>query len=112
MHLGDTAIVGMQYSYLMSPLALLVEPDLAPKSAKALFATVHEYWRQLPAYSRPRLYLHGLSLGSYGSEKALSPLSMIDNPISGILWSGPTFGNPIWKNLTQNRNPGSPAWSL
>ena len=35
---------------------------------------------------------------------------MIDSPISGILWSGPTFGNPIWKNLTQNRNPGSAAW--
>lgn len=110
MHRGDTAIVGMQYSYLMSPLALLVEPDLAPESSKVLFATVHEYWKQLPASSRPRLYLHGLSLGSYGSEKALSPLKMIDNPISGILWSGPTFGNPIWRNLTQNRNPGSPAW--
>ena len=36
MHRGDTAIVGMQYSYLMSPLALYVEPDLAPESAEAL----------------------------------------------------------------------------
>jgi uncharacterized membrane protein len=110
MHRGDTAIVGMQYSYLMSPLALLVEPDLSPESSKVLFATVYEYWRQLPAYSRPRLYLHGLSLGSYGSDKALSPFNMIDNPISGILWSGPTFGNPIWKDLTKNRNSGSPVW--
>ena len=110
MHLGDTAIVAMQYSYLMSPLTLIVEPDQAPESAKVLFDTVHEYWSQLPANSRPRLYLYGLSLGSYGSEKALSPLKMIDSPISGILWSGPTFGNPIWKNLTRNRNPGSAAW--
>lgn len=39
MHHGDTAIVGMQYSYLMSPLALLVEPDLAPESATALIYT-------------------------------------------------------------------------
>jgi uncharacterized membrane protein len=109
-HLGDTAIVGMQYSYLMSPLALLVEPDLAPESAVALVKTVHDYWRQLPAESRPRLYLHGLSLGAYGSENALSPLYMIDNPINGALWSGPTFGNPIWKSLTRNRNTDSPAW--
>jgi uncharacterized membrane protein len=110
MHRGDTAIVGMQYSYLMSPMALLVEPDMAPDSAVALVNTIYEYWRQLPSESRPKLYLHGLSLGSYGSEKALSPLNMIDNPISGTLWSGPTFRNPIWKHLTRNRNPDSPAW--
>lgn len=110
LHRGDTAVVGMQYSYLMSPLALLVEPDLAPESAKALVNSVYEYWRHLPDDSRPKLYLHGLSLGSYGSENALSPLNMIDDPISGALWSGPTFGNPIWRELTRNRNPESPAW--
>ena len=110
MHLGDTAIVAMQYSYLMSPLALLVEPDMAPESAAALVNTVYDHWRQLPEGSRPKLYLHGLSLGSYGSENALSPLNMIDNPINGTLWSGPTFGNPIWKKLTRNRNPDSPVW--
>lgn len=110
MHRGDTAIVGMQYSYLMSPLALLIEPDLAPESARTLLDTVHEYWKKLPVESRPQLYLHGLSLGSYGSEKALSPLNMIDNPVNGALWSGPTFGNPIWQDLTRNRNPDSPAW--
>jgi len=110
MHHGDTAIVGMQYSYLMSPLALFVEPDLAPKSAKSLVNIVHDHWRQLPADTRPKLFLHGLSLGSYGSESALSPLNMIDDPINGALWSGPTFGNPIWQDLTRNRNTDSPAW--
>ncbi|NNK58014.1 MAG: hypothetical protein HKP44_11965 [Desulfofustis sp.] len=110
MHRGDTAIVGMQYSYLMSPLALYVEPDVAPESAKALVNIVHGHWRQLPADTRPKLFLHGLSLGSYGSENALSPLNMIDNPVNGALWSGPTFGNPIWQDLTRNRNADSPAW--
>ena len=110
MHRGDTAIVGMQYSYLMSPLALYVEPDLAPESAEALVNIVHDHWRQLPADTRPKLFLHGLSLGSYGSENALSPLNMIDNPINGALWSGPTFGNPIWQYLTRNRNTDSHTW--
>ncbi len=110
MHRGDTALVGMQYSYLMSPLALHVEPDLAPESAKALVNIVHDHWRQLPADTRPKLFLYGLSLGSYGSENALSPLNMIDNPINGALWAGPTFGNPIWQDLTRNRNIDSPAW--
>lgn len=110
MHRGDTAIVGMQYSYLMSPLALYVEPDLAPESAEALVNIVHDHWSKLPAETRPKLFLQGLSLGSYGSENALSPLNMIDNPVNGALWSGPTFGNPIWQDLTRNRNSGSPAW--
>lgn len=110
MHRGDTAIVGMQYSYLMSPLALYVEPDLAPESATALVNMVHDHWCQLPADNRPKLFLHGLSLGSYGSENALSPLNMIDNPINGALWSGPTFANPIWQDLTRNRNLDSPVW--
>ncbi len=25
-------------------------------------------------------------------------------------WPGPTFDNPIWKQLTNNRNANSPAW--
>ena len=109
-HRGDTAIVGMQYSYLMSPLAVLVEPDRSPESAAALARLVHDHWKQLPPETRPKLFLHGLSLGSYGSEQALSPLRLIDNPIDGALWSGPTFNNGLWKTLTRSRNPDTPAW--
>jgi uncharacterized membrane protein len=109
-HRGDTAIVGMQYSYLMSPLAVLVEPDLAPESAAAVARLVHDHWVQLTPKTRPKLFLHGLSLGSYGSEQALSPLKLIDNPIDGALWSGPTFNNTLWQTLTRSRNPDTPAW--
>ncbi|MCP3882536.1 MAG: hypothetical protein GY701_29690 [Sulfitobacter sp.] len=109
-HQGDTAIVGMQYSYLLSPLATLVEPDRAPKSARALAGLVYDHWRRMPPDSRPKLYLHGLSLGSYGSEQALSLLALINHPIDGALWSGPTFNNPLWKVLTRKRNPDTPAW--
>jgi uncharacterized membrane protein len=109
-HQGDTAIVGMQYSYLLSPLATLVEPDRAPKAARALASVVYNYWRQMPPDARPKLYLHGLSLGSYGSEQALSLLALINHPIDGALWSGPTFNNPLWKAVTRKRNSGTPAW--
>jgi len=109
-HRGDTAIVSMQYSYLMSPLAVLVEPDRAPESAAALGRLVHDHWAKLPAETRPKLFLHGLSLGSYGSEQALSPLQLIDNPIDGALWSGPTYSNTLWRTLTRSRNPETPAW--
>lgn len=111
MHRGDTAIVGMQYSYLSSPLSLIFEPDRAPESARALARAVHDHWARMPKDARPRLYLHGLSLGSYSSEQALSPVQMISNPIDGALWSGPTFNNFIWRSLTRDRNPDSPYWS-
>lgn len=111
MHRGDTAIVGMQYSYLSSPLSLIFEPDRAPESARALAQLVHDHWAQMPPEARPRLYLHGLSLGSYSSEQALTPLRAISDPIDGALWSGPTFNNFIWKSMTRDRNPDSPYWS-
>ena len=107
---GDTAIVAMQYSYLLSPLAVIVEPDRAPESAAALAQVVHDHWSRLPPETRPKLYLHGLSVGSYGSEQALSPLRLIDAPIDGALWSGPTFNNPFWQTLTQSRESNTPAW--
>ena len=79
----------MQYSYLSSPLATLVELDKAPASARTLAGIVYNHWRQMPPDSRPKLYLHGLSLGSYGPEQALSLLALINHPIDGALWSGP-----------------------
>ncbi len=111
MHHGDTAIVGMQYSYLSSPLSLIFEPDKAPDSARALAQAVHDHWAKMPPDARPRLYLHGLSLGSYASEQALSPLRAISDPVDGALWSGPTFNNFIWKSMTRDRNPDSLYWS-
>ncbi|MEJ8475353.1 alpha/beta hydrolase [Roseibium algae] len=107
---GDIAIVSMQYSYLMSPLALFVEPDVAPDSARALVRAVQGYWSKLPEATRPKLYLFGLSLGSYGSEQALSLIDWMDDPASGALWSGPTYGNVLWKQLTHSRTPGSLVW--
>ena len=37
LHRGDTAIVAVQYSYLTSPLSLLVEPGFSQESGRALF---------------------------------------------------------------------------
>ncbi len=68
LHGGDTAIVGMQYSYLPSWITILVAPDSSQAAAHILFDKVYGYWRTLPGHSRPRLYLYGLSLGALGSE--------------------------------------------
>ncbi len=107
---GDIASVAMQYSYLNSPLSLMVQPEYGTAAARALFVEVYRYWTALPKDKRPRLYLHGLSLGSMNSEKSFELFEMIGDPINGALWSGPPFENKIWREVTRGRNAGSPAW--
>ncbi len=110
LHHGDVATVGLQYSYLLSWLSLLVEPDYGAAAGKALFKEVYDYWTQLPRDKRPKLYLHGLSLGALNSERSVDLFNVIGDPFQGALWVGPPFTTPNWNWVTANRNPGSPAW--
>lgn len=107
---GDVASVSVQYSYLASWLALLVDPGYGAETARAVFRTIHDYWRRLPEDERPRLYLHGLSLGSRNSELSADVWNILAAPYDGAFWVGPTFTNPLWQQFTARRNPGSPAW--
>lgn len=110
LHGGDTAIVSMQYSYLPSWITILVDPRYSVNSARALFDEVYGYWSKLPKNSRPELYLHGLSLGSLGSELSADMFTIFEDPIQGAVWSGPPFPSRAWKKAVTNRNEGSPAW--
>lgn len=107
---GDVASVSLQYSYLLSPLSLLVEPDYGSESAKALFDVVYDYWTTLPHDRRPRLYLNGLSLGAHASQDSTQILNVLGDPYQGALWAGPPFTSPVWNWATATRNPGSPEW--
>ncbi|QKC98215.1 alpha/beta hydrolase [Mesorhizobium sp. NZP2298] len=110
LHNGDVASVALQYSYLSSPLSLLVQPGYGAEASRALFAAVYGYWTTLPKDHRPKLYLHGLSLGAMNSERSAELFEILGDPIQGALWSGPPFESRIWRRATDARNPGSPAW--
>ncbi|RWO88959.1 alpha/beta-hydrolase family protein [Mesorhizobium sp.] len=110
LHGGDVASVAMQYSYLTSWLSLLVEPGYGAEGARALFAEVYAHWTTLPKERRPRLYLHGLSLGALSSEQSAELFEVIGDPYQGALWSGPPFPSRIWRSVTDDRERGSPAW--
>ncbi|MGY4435823.1 putative membrane protein [Bradyrhizobium sp. F1.13.1] len=110
LHHGDVASVAMQYSYLNSPQSLLFQPEYGAEASRALFAEIYGYWTSLPKDKRPKLYLHGLSLGAMNSEKSAELFETIGDPIAGALWSGAPFESRIWRSITDNRNPGSPAW--
>ena len=110
LHGGDTAIVSTQYSYLPSWVTILIDPQRSRVSARALFKEVYAHWKTLPKADRPKLYLHGLSLGSLGSEVSAQLFTIFEDPIQGALWSGPPFPSTGSTSATAARNPDSPAW--
>ncbi len=110
LHAGDTAIVSMQYSYLPSWITILVDPDRSRDAAKSLFDEIYGYWTKLPRDQRPKLFLHGLSLGSLGSEVSADLFTIFEDPVQGGVWSGPPFPSTAWSRATLARNPGSPMW--
>jgi uncharacterized membrane protein len=110
LHHGDVASVAVQYSYLPSWLSLLAQPDYGADTARALFQEVYAYWRTLPQDRRPKLYLHGLSLGALNSERSADVWDIVGDPLHGALWSGPPFRSQTWQWVTAHRNPDSPAW--
>ena len=110
LHNGDTAIVGVQYSYLPSWISLLADQEVTKETSRVVFDTVHEHWSSLPERSRPELYLFGLSLGSFGVESILTSINVLNSPIDGALMSGPPFVNALWNEVSKDRDAGSPAW--
>ena len=107
---GDTAIAGVQYSFLPSWISLLADQQAVKETSRTVFNTVHDYWPTLPEDSRPDLYLYGLSLGSYGVESILNSISLVNEPIDGAFMSGPPFVNPLHNEIEGDRDPDSPAW--
>jgi uncharacterized membrane protein len=107
LYAGDTAIVGMQYSYLPSPLAFLVDPERAKEAGETLFEAVHQRWSQLPESDRPRLVVYGESLGSTGIQAAFSGLADLRERTDGALFVGPPDSNTLWRDLVDRRDPRS-----
>lgn len=110
LHGGDTAIVTMQYSYMPSWLTILVDPVRSRDSGTHLFDAIYDYWKKLPKDSRPKLFLHGLSLGALGSAASADLFTVFEDPIQGGVWSGPPFPSTVWTRAVTYRNASSPMW--
>ncbi len=110
MYNGNTAIVSMQYSFLPSWLSFLVDKENARQAGQALFEAVDALVREMPQAKRPKLVVFGESLGSFGGEAPFLSLNNLVARTDGALFSGPTFNNTIWADLTRNRDKGSPEW--
>lgn len=109
-HHGNIASVAAQYSYLPSVLSLITEAPAGAEMARAMFEEVYGYWTQLPPNRRPKLYLHGVSLGALNSNLSFDLFDVLRDPFDGAFWAGPLFRSQSWIRMTANRNPDSPAW--
>jgi uncharacterized membrane protein len=105
---GDAATISMQYSHLPSWLSFLVDQARAREAGRQLFDSVYEVWVQLPPEERPRLYVFGESLGSFGGETAFSGEFDLRNRTDGVLFVGPPNFNPLYRSFVDDRDPGSP----
>lgn len=110
MYNGNTAIVSMQYSFLPSWLSFLVDKENARQAGQALFEAIDAMIREMPEAQRPKLVVFGESLGSFGGEAPFLALNNLIARTDGALFSGPTFNNTIWTDLTRNRDKDSPEW--
>ena len=107
MHGGDTAIASMQYSYLPSWISFVGDRSTPPAAGKALFEAVYARWSELPAGDRPRLLVFGISLGSFGMQGAFSGVQDVEARTDGALFTGTPGFTPLWRQLTDERDPGS-----
>jgi len=106
---GDTAIAGVQYSYLPSWISVLADQEAVVDTSRTVFETVRRFWATLPAGERPELYLYGLSLGSMGVESVLTSVNIVNEPVDGALMVGPPFVNEMHGRLESDRDAGSSA---
>src|SRR4029079_17303353 len=104
MYNGDTALVGLQYSYLPSWISFLVDVDKAAAAGREMINAVQERLAALPAADRPKLLLFGESLGSFGTEEAFADADDMLSSVDGALLVGPVFRNHVHNEVTDHRD--------
>ncbi|GAA2514865.1 alpha/beta-hydrolase family protein [Pilimelia columellifera subsp. columellifera] len=104
---GDTALVGMQYSYLPSWISFLVDKERARDAGRELFHQVYAVWSKLPPGQRPKLLVFGESLGSFGAESAFGSSDDMSVRTDGMLLVGPPERNTLKEEFADGRDPGT-----
>jgi uncharacterized membrane protein len=109
MYNGDTALVGSQYSFLPSWISFLGDREKSIESGRMMIDAIHRRWAQLPPDRRPELVLYGESLGSMAGQGAFPWLpDVAEMGFSSVLWVGPPNASPLWRAITERRDPGTP----
>ena len=105
---GDCATVSVQYSKLASAFVFVADAETPRACARALYAALDEAIADVPVDARPKVYVSGESLGSYGGHGAFLDADDMLARVDGALWIGTPGFTEIAHALTRSRMRGSP----
>ena len=106
---GNCAVAAMQYSKLQSFQAFVANQNAPIAAGRALFERVYAEWSKLPPDNRPKLFVAGESLGSFGGQGAFANAADMLASVDGAMWTGTPQNARIWAELTNAREPGTPV---
>lgn len=113
---GDIASVSLRYSSAPSAAVMLMHRDRAEESAKALISEVVDRVNALPSKERPRIIIHGQSLGASVGIDTLHAEPQLNDAISARLWQGLPGGierpAPTDRCTVSAMNPDDPVGKL
>lgn len=99
---GDVALVSVAYAAAPSWLSVLAHPGAHRRAAQALLRAVHARARELPEARRPRLVVHGESLGANAMAQALEREPEVSREVAaGLLVGG--VGSARWGEVLGGR---------
>ncbi|MBC9956262.1 alpha/beta-hydrolase family protein [Yimella sp. cx-51] len=105
---GNCASVAVQYSFLPSPVQFLTNKSLPQQTGRALVKAVQAELAKMPVDQRPKLYVSGESLGSFGMQAAFDSEQDMLQSVDGAVWIGTPNDTPLWRSITASRTRGSP----
>src|SRR5699024_6128590 len=83
---------------------------VTPKRAgHQLFHAVRRRLDRMPREQRPRLFVAGESLGSFGGQAAFRDVPEMLDLVDGAVWTGTPGFTPIWRQIAAHSRPGAPA---
>ncbi|MCT1430840.1 alpha/beta-hydrolase family protein [Brachybacterium muris] len=106
---GNCATASLQYSVYTSALNYILDRRGPQQAGHQLFHAVSRRLERMPRTQRPRLFVAGESLGSFGGHAAFRDLPDMLARVDGAVWSGTPGFTPIWRELVAKSRPGSPA---
>jgi uncharacterized membrane protein len=105
---GNCATASFQYSVYSSALNYVLDRRTPQRAGRMLFRAVRSRLDAMDPARRPRLFVAGESLGSFGGQAAFdTPQDMLAG-VDGAVWTGTPSFTPLHQALTDTRTPGSP----
>ncbi len=106
---GNCATASVQYSVYTSALNYVLDRRSPQRAGHQLFDAVRRRLDALPEGSRPRLFVAGESLGSFGGNAAFRDVQEMLTTVDGAVWTGTPSFTPLWREIVSRSRPGAPA---